>query len=319
MEKNELSQNAMGGTELMMNRIHSSVSSDLLDKVQIIPSRVRDIDPDKKTILYLHDLPGDPEVQHLKDGGWAKFDKLVFVSHWQQLMYNLILGVPYHAGTVLRNAITPIEEHLKPSDGTIRLIYTSTPHRGLVILYPVFKALCKQFSNIELEVFSSFALYGWAQRDEPYKELIAEMEADPKVVYHGAKSNDEVREGLKRSHIFAYPSIWQETSCLCLIEAMSAGCLSVHSSLAALPETSLSITNMYGYTENHNDHAQILYNHLASAINQCVANRMTLQHNTDYLRPLVNAIYDWNTRKNDWERLISNMSQSDKYVSFPEK
>ena len=44
MEINELSKNAMGGTELMMSRLHKNVDKELLDKFQIIPSRVRDLD-----------------------------------------------------------------------------------------------------------------------------------------------------------------------------------------------------------------------------------------------------------------------------------
>jgi len=95
MEKNELNKEAKGGTELMQERLHQRLDPEILNKFQIIPTRVRDIDPDRKTILWLHDLHGDPEVQHLKNGGWEKFDKLVFVSHWQQQMFNAYLGVPY--------------------------------------------------------------------------------------------------------------------------------------------------------------------------------------------------------------------------------
>ena len=45
-----------------------------------------------------------------------------------------------------------------------------------------------------------------------------------------------------------YPNTFKETSCLCLIEAMSAGCVCVHSSLGALPDTSNGLTCMYEYT-----------------------------------------------------------------------
>ena len=67
MERNELSKNARGGSELMQERLYRDLPKDLLDKFQIILSRVRDINPDKKRVLWLHDLPGDPESEHLKD------------------------------------------------------------------------------------------------------------------------------------------------------------------------------------------------------------------------------------------------------------
>jgi len=92
------------------------------------------------------------------------------------------------------------------------------------------------------------------------------MDQTDGITRHESVSNDEIREALKKAHIFAYPSIWPETSCLCLIEAMSAGCACVHSSLAALPETSKCLTDMYPYTEDANIHAQRFAIRLDNAI-----------------------------------------------------
>lgn len=305
IQKNELNQNAMGGTELMELGLRSHVDNELLDNFQIISSRVRELDPNKKKIYWLHDLPGDPEVQHLKAGGYKKFDKLVFVSHWQQQMYNAYLGIPFDAGVVLRNAITPIDYVDRGSSDKLKLIYTSTPHRGLALLYPVFQMLANQYP-IELEVFSSFGLYGWPERDKPYEKLFDDLRADPRVTYHGAKSNAEVRKALQQADIFVYPSIWQETSCLCLIEAMSAGLTCIHSSLAALPETSMGLTAMYRYTEDPNKHANLLYNYLVQIIDfhmQDILGRFT---NTTQ-RELTNNIYGWDRRAKEWEILLKQM------------
>lgn len=309
MEVNELNKKAKGGTELMMQRIHNTLDPELLNKFQIIPSRVRELDPNKKTILYVHDLAGDPEVQHLKDGGWKKFDKIVFVSHWQQQMYNLVLGVPYSAGVVLRNAIEPLPYHGKPNDGTIRLIYTSTPHRGLNILYSVFNVLAQKYDNIELDVYSSFKLYGWEERDAPYKELFDLLKKHPNVHYHGSVSNDEIRKALIKADIFAYPSIWQETSCLCLIEAMSAGLICVHSSLAALPETSMSLTSMYGFTEDMHTHANTFASRLAGIIElmQDSSKRDIVDANLHTTKQIVDPTYSWNNRATEWSNMLTSL------------
>ena len=64
-EKNELNQNANGGTELMQNELYKRLDKDLLDNFQIICSRVRKV-KDKQRILWCHDLADDGDVAHLK-------------------------------------------------------------------------------------------------------------------------------------------------------------------------------------------------------------------------------------------------------------
>jgi len=295
---------AMGGTELLAHRLVDNVDPSLLEDVEIHISRATEKDEAKKQLLWVHDLAEDPAVEHLKGNGHEENDKIIFVSHWQQQMYNKYLGVPMSKGVVIQNAITPIEAHDKPNDGKIRLIYTSTPHRGLNILYSVFKELAKTHDDIELDVYSSFKLYGWEQRDEPFKELFKALEEHPRINYHGAVSNDEVREALKKADIFAYPSTWQETSCLSLIEAMSASCLCLHSSLAALPETSMLGTYMYEYSEVPNEHATKFFHNMNGLINGYKQNRDVHTSLAKYKKPLVDSVYGIDRFKQTWEAFL---------------
>ena len=306
IEVDEVSKDAMGGTELMKFGLQKRLDPELLDKFQIIPSRVRELDESKVRILWLHDLPGDPESEHLANGGWAKFHKLVFVSNWQMQAYILKYNIPWSHCLVMKNAIEPIPEHKKPSvDDKIKIIYTSTPHRGLNILYAVFEKLCEKYDNIELDVYSSFKLYGWEQRDEPFKELFSALDAHPKINYHGAVSNETVREALQQSHIFALPSTWPETSCLCLIEAMSAGNICVHSNLAALPETAANWTLMYQYHEDLSGHANIFAAALDASIeiakNKVNENRLVNQ------KFYTDENYGWEVRTSQWNSLLESM------------
>ncbi len=81
----ELSQNAMGGTEMMKYGLYDRLDPSIRDQAQIICSRVRDVDTDRPTILWLHDMFNDPETQHLVDAEKREqFDKLVFVSNFQR-------------------------------------------------------------------------------------------------------------------------------------------------------------------------------------------------------------------------------------------
>jgi len=244
---------------MMRERLLNNVPQELLQNFAIHFSRPREMHRDVKNIFYCHDLVMDPENKILKDGGWRKFDHFVFVSYWQRDQYVSAYGIPYSRCTVIPNAIeleyTPIQKRTDQ----IRFIYHTTPHRGLELVYPIFDALSKQFDNIHLDVYSSFKIYGWEQRDKPYEQLFEKLKAHPKITYHGSKSNDEVLAALKESHIFLYPSIWQETSCIAMIEAIRSGVLVIHPSYAALPETSSSATLMYEYTEDVHEHANIAF------------------------------------------------------------
>ncbi len=267
IQSNELSANAKGGTELMTDFLKQNVPAELLDKFQIVPSRIGELDESKVRIFYAHDLPGDPGAEPLKDGGWQRFHRLVFVSYWQRQSYVNHYNIPYSKTTVLHNTIKPIPRIITdvPPE-TIRLIYHPTPHRGLNILVHVFEKLAEEYDNVHLDVYSSFKLYGWESRDKDFKALYDLIENHPKMTYHGTVDNEVIREALTKSHIFAYPSIWPETSCICLMEAMSAGLVCVHPDFAALPETAANMTWMYNFHENVNDHARIFYQVLKEAI-----------------------------------------------------
>lgn len=255
-----LSKNSKGGTEMMRERLINAVPASLLQSFAIHFSRSREIYDDVKNIFYAHDLAEDPENDILKDEGWKKFDSFVFVSYWQRDQYIARFKIPFSLCTVIENAVElEAGEYQDRSSDKIRFIYHTTPHRGLELLYPAFDALSKEFDNIHLDVFSSFKIYGWESRDKPYAPLFEALKKHPNITYHGTKDNAEVLDALKNSHIFAYPSIWQETSCIAMIEAMKSGCLVIHPNLAALPETGANATVMYDYTEDRNDHANRFY------------------------------------------------------------
>lgn len=257
----DISRNARGGTEQMRDRLMKYISQDLLEKVVIHFSRYRKehyVDG-VSNIFYAHDLIGDPENKILLNDGYKKFAKIVFVSHWQRDQFMLAYKIPYSHCTVIENAIELEYEAREKDTSTINFIYHTTPHRGLELLFPMFDALSKEFPNIHLDVFSSFEIYGWKERDKHHEKLFTDIKAHPKVTYHGTKSNQEVLAALEKANIFLYPCIWQETSCIAMIEAIRSGCLVIHPSFAALPETSAEATIMYDYTEDRQEHAKRAY------------------------------------------------------------
>ena len=300
-------EEANGGTEMMRNQLYSRVDPDLLDKFQIICSRVRWVDPKKPTILWCHDTWDDPESQHLKEEERrARFEKFVFVSNYQLSTYNLALQVPYAQSFVMQNAIEPIELKDKNKD-QIKLIYHTTPHRGLNVAVAAIMELAKNYGDkIHFDVFSSFEAYGWKERDKEFEDLFNNIKEHPQMTYHGYQPNEKVREALQEAHIFAYPSIWPETSCIAAIEAMSAGCQVVCPNFAALPETTANFATMYQWSEDIQFHANVFANMLNAAIQNHYDENT--QRKLLYQKNYTDNFYNWDLRANQWTGFLQGLS-----------
>jgi UDP-glucose:(glucosyl)LPS alpha-1,2-glucosyltransferase len=304
---------ANGGSELMYDILMRRLPKELAEPFQVIVSRVREFRPGKKPILWCQDLANDPESEHFgRLESRLRFKKIVFVSHIQFNSFHQAWRVPHSESVVLRNAVEPIADTLpdKPTD-RIRLVYHTTPHRGLEILIPVFVSLAAQNPRLHLDVYSSFGVHGWSQRDARYEPLFNICREHPQITYHGGAPNDVIREALKQAHIFAYPSIWRETSCIASIEAMSAGCLVVCPDLAALSETVSDYCGvMYRWSEVPREHAMVFGAALRSAIDMIETNNATelvtrAQHR-------VNLLFNWDRRIHEWARMLERILDEDR-------
>lgn len=294
--------NAKGGTEMMAEKINTLITNlGLTDQYNIIHSRVRELDDKKKNVLVLHDTWNDPEAQHLKSlNSRNRFHKLVFVSNYQFQTYHLAHGIKYNESLILKNAITPIQETSKPTD-RINIIYHTTPHRGLELLVPVFEVLYEKYKDrIHLDVYSSFSIYGWPQRDEQYKELFNKIKNHPGMTYHGAVPNEEVRAALQNAHIFAYPNIWPETSCIAAMEAMSAGCIVVCPNHAALPETTAGFAYMYQHDEDPHSHMQKHFD----ALDDILSNESHIHQKNVMQKLYADNFYSWEYRSEEWKTFL---------------
>jgi UDP-glucose:(glucosyl)LPS alpha-1,2-glucosyltransferase len=313
--RNELNMNSNSGSELMMKGLIRELGEDFLDDFQIILSRPRELDESKIRIFWAHDLPEDPEsVTALKHDGWKKFHRFVFVSHWQQQRYIEHFNIPWSRTVVLRNAITPIDVDVDAkfkldADEPIRVIYHTTPHRGLGLLVPAFEQLAQEIPNLHLDVYSSFNIYGWGDSDEKFQPLFDRIIENENMTYHGTVSNDEVREALTKAHIFAYPSVWTETSCLALIEAMNAGCLCIHPNNGALYETSAGWTFMYPFHEEPSVHAGQMHDALRSGVDLVRRQDEGLGIKLHTQKSYTDVNYSWEIRKHEWTGYLNSLRE----------
>lgn len=170
------------------------------------------------------------------------FDGLLCVSNWQAETLCSASGYPMKKVHILRNGIDLSE--FKGSETRVRkrLIYSSNPQRGLVYLPIVFLRLKQKHPDLELHVFSNAALFdmSWppiVATDTPHHALLNLLKGLPGCTVHGTVLQKELAREFMKSSILAYPSNFEETSCISVMEAQAAGCCVVTSSKGALPET----------------------------------------------------------------------------------
>jgi glycosyltransferase involved in cell wall biosynthesis len=173
----------------------------------------------------------------------GKIDHFLAVSRWQADKICEYSGFPKEKTYILRNGIhmpyfkQDIERNKK------RLIYSSTPYRGLKYLPKIFKALKEKHPDLELHIFSDYKVYGdnanqvyagLVQEFNKLKEIFSKI---PGVFLHGNVKQNELAIEMMKSSILAYPNTFEETSCITAMEAQAAGCVVVTSNYGALPET----------------------------------------------------------------------------------
>lgn len=302
---------ARGGTEQMQERIYGAVDRGILERFQIWFSRFdpAQFNSSKLQILYCHDLPGDPMYEEsLSTEGRKKFVKICFVSNWQMQMFISHYQLSWSQCYVLKNAIEPIPRRVLAQNSfsnKIRLIYHTTPHRGLEILAHVFGELCIKYP-IYLDVFSSYEVYGQPERDLAFNDLFEFLKNHPSINYHGAQSNSVVRDALSEAHIFGYPSIWPETSCISLMEAMSAGVVAIHPNFGALYETAAGTTVMYQMQDNRREHATIFKRNLEAVVKNLLEQGDTFKF-CNQAQSYANKHYNWDQRKDHWNDFLSSL------------
>ena len=228
-----------GGSDLAYTNLISRLGKDDLSGINLFINHLSEglLKSNEINILWNQHSCNELAIQgYLIKELLNKVQYFVYVSNWQYEKYRYHFQIPENRSLVIKNAIPTIELKQKPNK--IRLIYTSTPWRGLDILLDAFNMLNRD--DIQLDVYSSTIIYGPqfnAENEKNFKSLFERAASMKNVNYHGYASNEDVREALSRAHIFAYPCTFEETSCMSAIEAGMAGLSLVCTNLGALYET----------------------------------------------------------------------------------
>jgi glycosyltransferase involved in cell wall biosynthesis len=308
--------NPRGGTEILKEQLIAQLEPGSVDGINLMGSICHPslVEKDKTNILWQHLSYDQPNVQYMKDRKFVdSIDYFVYVSAWQYNKFREHFKIPEYKSFVIKNATQPFEIIPKPSltlpvvpQNKIKLLYTSTPWRGLAVLIKAIDILNKTRDDFEVDIYSSTKIYG-SQFEENEKGkfdiLFDKCKNTKNVNYLGYASNDQIRKALRTSHIYAYPSIFEETSCLAVIEAMSAGCHVVTTNYGALPETCGEFATMIEFDSS----GQNLIDRYADTLNSVIDNYKNDLYKEDLEMQIkyYNKYYSWNTRITEWNNFLN--------------
>ena len=299
-----------GGSELAYNALLKHVGEDWAKDINLIVSVCNPslLDPNRKNVIWQQLSYDQQNVAMMRDANFVnKVDCFVYVSNWSYEKFRNVYNTPEHKSVVIKNATEPFVYKQRPK-GKLKLIYTSSPNRGLDVLLDAFEVLNRD--DVELDIYSSTIIYGSQyskQVDHIYKPLFDRAKNMKNVNYKGYGENNVVREAIQQAHIFAYPSTFEETSCMAAIEAGSAGCKMVTTNYGALYET----CNEYATMVPFNSVKKTLVSSYSKALNYTI-NNYWKQENLDLLQKqsdFYNTFYSWQIRKNQWKNLFNHLNK----------
>jgi len=297
-----------GGSELAYQALQKNVGSDWVKDVNLILSVCNPalLDTTRKNVVWQQLSYDQQNVALMRDKSFVdKVDCFVYVSNWQYEKFRNIYNIPEYKSVVIKNATEPFV-YTQRSQGKMKLIYTSAPNRGLDVLLDAFEVLNRD--DVELDIYSSTIIYGSdysKQVDHVFKPLFDRASNMKNVNYKGYGENNVVREALQQSHIFAYPSTFEETSSMAAIEAGSAGCKLITTNYGALYETGSEYATMVPFNSNRS----MLVRSYAKALNQAI-NNYWKQENLDLLQKqsvYFNTFYNWQVRTSQWKNLFNHI------------
>jgi glycosyltransferase involved in cell wall biosynthesis len=214
-------------------------------------------------LLWCHDATlGD----RLTPERAAHIDKVLVLSAWQQREFEALYPIlwrdmprDYSSATTegkivrIRNGID-FEHYTTNGNGgkkiprrQKRVVYASSPDRGLDVLLELWPAIRKRVPKAELAFAYAPVYFEIAEKDPvvgAHAQRIAQLSKQPGVTSLGSLSQPALAKLMRESLVVAIPSYntphnvpFYETSCITAMEAQAAGCAVVASNWGALPET----------------------------------------------------------------------------------
>jgi glycosyltransferase involved in cell wall biosynthesis len=238
----------------------------------------------------------DPEILP-----WVDMYLVQSEFHKKNLSENF--GIDESKFYVVNNSFNPVDFKEKPKD-KVNLMYTSQISRGLDVLLKAFDKI--KDDNITLTIHCCDCGDCMNENDLTYEAKLAYDKGleSKKIINHGFSSKERYLKTLNDSHVYAYPCTFEETACIGVMEALSAGVKVVTTDAGALPETTngfAKIINNYPITmedikNNDKKMVKIFVKEIKKAIKEIRKNKFCPVSQIEYINNRFtkeNCIQQW--------------------------
>lgn len=187
-----------------------------------------------RTIAMLHDLVRPGEIINREEN----MEKILCLTEWHR--QRTAFDMPDLADKLdvmsygLDTALFEKKEKIPYS-----FIYPSFPTRGLYNLLKIFPRIVEKYPTAHLNIFCDMN-HSWC--NDTKKEEMAECrrmleEQKEHITNHGWVNGETLRSYWATSHVWFYPTTFEETCCLTAWEAAASRTLAVSTDVAALQES----------------------------------------------------------------------------------
>lgn len=190
----------------------------------------------KKKIIWLHDVPDE---NGFPEDSIDNLDKIMVLSEYHKSL--LPKHIPDSKIFVSANGINLNDFNVIAERNPKRMIYTSSYDRGLQHILMMWEDIRKNVPKAELHIF-----YGWNTYDAmvakgvrsiDFKLAMTKLMQQEGVFEHGRVGHKQLAKEFAKSGVYAYPSHFEEISCISAMKAQASGCIPVVTNYAALSET----------------------------------------------------------------------------------
>jgi len=266
-----------------------------------------DVSPKAKySVLWMHDIPNNPDFTQERI---EKINKIAVLSDYHKSLFRMqkkdgsFVKIPDEKFFRTANGIS-LQDPKDWNGDSHKMIYASSPDRGLIYLLNNWKTIKEAVPDATLDIYYGFAIFDRIFANNPgrmaWKQQMMQLMEQDGITYHGRVGHKELEDAFAKAGIYAYPSDFQEISCISLMKAQALGAVPVVTNYAALKETvqnGVKVDCDITTSEGQKIYIQALIDMLKNEEEQKEIRKTMV--------PWAREYFPWNKVAHDWDSLFT--------------